>query len=763
MTPHGRERLLRSAERVVRHEASVYVLAVVIATVVATFAMKLWLANWSVPFYYGIGDANLISASFKTVAETGWYEVSHLLGAPGGQYYFDWKEADNLQYMWAGVLDAVFRNPFVAQNVYYVLGFPLAALTGAWFFRVVGLSKVLTIVMAVLFAIAPYHFIRNEQHMWYSEYYCVPVGLVLVYRVLASEAIWGRRPDSRFARGIFTGRGAQTIAIFAMLGTASTYFSVFTLFLLGFAGLIALIRTHAWRRFWGAVGAAAFLVGVVLVNLAPPTIYSLIHGTNAQAVVRSPLASYTYSLRMSDLLLPMPNDRIGVLATIRAQYEQIFGSAEQAALGLIASIGFIAAIVVVAYLAVSRLRRTPAVRKQEIARTDAIANLSVLTVLGFLISTAGGLSFAVTLFTSDLRGWNRISIMLALFCLAIVGLLVDSLLGRLARKRDWRQKSWYLAWGTTAVVLLGVGYFDQTAPGEAVPRYAAVGTQFSEDANLVSAIQRSVPTGSSILQLPYQRFPETAAVNGVNNSDQLLPYLHSSTLKWSGGGIKGRALVEWQGALARLPVRQLLLSATSAGFSGVLIDTKEYGSAAPAILAGMTGELGAPTTTGEHGRFVFYSLAAAANDAASLYTPSQRATIGERTTHAVYPYFVPNDSADGYAFLPSILAPYKPEIALDNPTSHGVRVKISFTVTYVPGGNLTMTLPGGAVHPITLSNGTADVSVNVTVPAGRSGMPIALAAGTPFARTAGIDGVFRLTKVEATDPALVRLLAKAAG
>ena len=742
-----------------RSDASLYIAAAILTTILTALATKLWLADWSIPFEYATGDATLISAHFKTVGETGWFEVQHLLGAPGGQIYYDWFVADNLHFMWADVLDAIFRNPFVAENIYYIIGFPLAALSATYFLRVVGLSKPMAVVMATLFAIAPYHFIRGEHHLWFASYYCIPLALVIVYRALDGQSLWGRRQGSRFARGILTGRGAVTAISIALSATASSYFSVFAILLLACAGLIALVRTHAWRRFWGAVVAAVLIAGVMLVNLAPPLLYSAINGTNSQAVVREPGSSLTYAFRLASLLLPMQGYRIPILSQFQVAFSKSFNGAGGPPLGLVAAIGFLAAIGMVVYSVTGRFRSRQAGSFRNEARRGALYNLSTLVIIGFLISTVGGFSLLLAMFTSDLRGWNRMSIFLSLFCVGIAGLLFDLAFDRFLRDRRLRVGVRPVIAAVLSILIVGVGFFDQTAPAVAVPHYASNQKRFQDDAHLVSAIEASVPRGSQILQLPYFRFPEESNMNGAVVSDQLMPYLHSTTLRWSGGGIKGRPLVEWQGALGRLSVPQLLASASCANFAGVLVDTRAYGKPGAATATAIQSELGAPTATADSGRYEYFGLGPAAAAAAAALTPAQCASVGTRTTHAVYAFGSPDYAKFGYTFLPALVAGFKPNITLENPTKQPVSLQVSFTINFHSNQELRITLPDGHSDLLVPQNGAITVTENVTAAPGTTTLPITLASGAPFGHLTGIERTFTFTNVQAVDLPLAKLLA----
>ena len=98
----------------------------------------------------------------------------------------------------------------VAYNLYYIATFPLAALAAAWFIRLIGGSRTGAFAVGILYALAPYHFIRNEGHLFLSAYYPVPLAAGLVYLVLSGAPTLGgaerrrtgstRSPGSRRVR-----------------------------------------------------------------------------------------------------------------------------------------------------------------------------------------------------------------------------------------------------------------------------------------------------------------------------------------------------------------------------------------------------------------------------------------------------------------------------------------------------------------------------------------------------------------------------------
>jgi hypothetical protein len=71
-------------------------------------------------------------------------------------------------------------------------------------------------------------------------------------------------------------------------------------------------------------------------------------------------------------------------------------------------------------------------------------------------------------------------------------------------------------------------------------------------------------------------FPEHGAGHRMSDHDLIKEtYLHSNTLRWSAGGIRGRT-TEWQWPASQLKMRNLLRGLIALGFTGVLIDRHGY-------------------------------------------------------------------------------------------------------------------------------------------------------------------------------------------
>ena len=315
-----------------------YVYSAAITTASVVLIMRLWRANTSVPFFSS-GDAAISAGYFKNISLTGWITGQANLGVPFGQQSADLVSPGLLNPVLARIVSAVFSDWALAFNLFFLGGFVASALTGVWFFRCVGLGRWMAVVASVLLAIAPYHFIQNQNEIWLSAYFCVPLGLVLILRVTRGEPLWGRRGSGNRAAAWLGGRGAGTAVILVLLAFDGAPYALFTGLLLAVGGAVGLARRFALTRLVGLIAAEAVLVVGFLVDALPHLLRPAVSGPTT-ALVKAASVELT-EIKFAALVFPSPGQPIAFFAKWRGLYDAHFPiPGDTPALGLVAAAGF---------------------------------------------------------------------------------------------------------------------------------------------------------------------------------------------------------------------------------------------------------------------------------------------------------------------------------------------------------------------------------------------------------------------------------------
>jgi hypothetical protein len=533
--------------------------------------LEVWNADLGVPFDYS-GDAAFTAAVVKNVVEDGQLWENDELGAPRGQELYDFPvwAGDNVQLAIVRAIGVVVRDPIVAFNLFYLLTFPLAALTAFLVLRRLGVRPPGALAASVLYALLPYHFLRGEDHLFLAAYWAVPLACFLVLSVFA---------DAPLVTPFRSRRTLAILAVCVVVGSAAVYYAAFTVVLLVVGAALAAATRRSTRPLVTAGVLGAAIVAALVVNFSPAIVDRLREGSNPE-LERFAFESELFSLRPLQLVLPVRDHRIGALADLKERYENQVGVTEAsfATLGVVGSVGLVVLIGVLLLAAV----RTGAPRGAPLLRYAAVAALVAL-----FFSMTGGLAPVVSyLISPQLHAWNRLSVFIAFFALLAVALLLDRLGGR-------------VAWGLAAVVLL-VGALDQTT-GAMRPGYNEIAGDWRSDQIWVEEADAALPEGAVVLQLPYVPFPSSPPVQHMVDYDHVHPYLHSDDLRWSYGAMKGRD--EDVGDDVSTPAE-----ASALGFDAVMVDRFGFADNGAAVEAELQRLAEGEPIVSPDGRRVLYVL-----------------------------------------------------------------------------------------------------------------------------------------------------------
>jgi hypothetical protein len=608
--------------------------AMVLSAVIAVLVLELWRADLSVPIFRNYSDGTLTLASMKGVIEHGWYETNASLGAPFGQVNHDYPiyigELGNV--LLVKILALFSSNVALVLNVFILVGFPLVAFTAFCVMRMLCLSRSVAFTTAILFSVAPYHFVRAQADLFLGNYFGVPISAYLILSLLRGApllvrrkslplgASWAARLSSWLSR-----RTLVTIGLSILVGTAGLYYAAFTCLLVALGALVVGLSSRSWNTPIAGLVVILAIAVPVLATAVPEIAYRAEHGTNHVVADRKPVESLRLGLQPMQLVLPIVGDRIAPLAHLRSRYDQDLGTPGTQyplppadSLGLVGAVGLLWLLGCVIAAAVG-LR----VREGLAGRAGTAALMAIL--LGM---TGGGGALFAYLVTPQIRGWERIAILIGFFALIGVGLLLEKVRGRLVGRSYGKPLARFVM-----VAVLVFGVFEGTS-SQFVPPYKLYAAEWHAEAAFVGQIQHSLPHDAMVLELPYIPYPEVALPSGLTSYSLLEPYLHSSTLRWSGGAMEGRP-TDWLASASSLPIAQFIRGAVAAGFTGVYVLRAGYTDQGVSIVASIQALTATLPMNDADGSAAFFNLVPYA---ARLRATIPRAKLDAIANATIYPY-----------------------------------------------------------------------------------------------------------------------------
>ncbi len=574
----------------------VYAGVALAACVEAVLALRLWRADLRVPFNYR-GDSVFFAMMVKAVIDHGWYLTNPQLGAPGVLALHDFPQADGIHLVLIKLLSVFSADWALLFNVYYLLGFPLIALSAFAVLRHFRVGTGPAFVASLLYAFLPSRLMIGELHFYLVGFFQVPLAILLALWVggddppLLSPGAGAWRPASSLRRG----RSIAAIAIALLISGTGVYYAFFAGILIVFSGAWSAVERRSPRPALAAFAVTGLIVAGLAVQSIPTLLYHRAMGPNPAAATRPLAEAETYGLRIAPMLLPVRAHRIAALSAVTHRYEDATGMPAEVAstnLGAVGAVGFLILLGLV-------VRRERAAGGEREALFSALARLNLVAVL---LATTGGFGALFALLISpQIRTYARMHVYIAFLALFCVALLLDRL---------WRTRKRAAVVVSAAVAF--VGLFDQNTPAM-VPPYAQRGRAYRTDAAFVHSLEARLPAGAQIFQLPYLRFPESGALPATKlmDYDPLRPYLHSRSLRWSYPTMFGRPGDAWANAVAEQAAPDLVRTLSDVGFDGILVDRYGYVDDGAAVIADLNAALGADSGTPVTDRQVFFDLRAA--------------------------------------------------------------------------------------------------------------------------------------------------------
>jgi hypothetical protein len=531
---------------------------------------------WRTPVIYG-SDGWAEMATAKAFASDGVRPIAPKspasLGAPFRATWDDHITVEEPMFAWHGLLVRLF-GVFLGSNLALLTAHVLAVAGFYAAARTLGAHATFAGGCAVLFSASPFAFVRSLEHLVLTYYWHIPLGLLVVWWCL-DRGPWGPR------------RILSAFAIAVIHGCQNPYYTNIFVQLLGLAAVVALIRRRPVKQIVLPIFIATAAMAAFAVMNIDTLIYWFSHGPNPLATVRSYAGVELYALKPLELLLPIVHRLHWAEEWTRNSYfsqAMFLGERGSAYLGIIA-------IVSLCWIGWETVKGISC-RGAMIPRYFWVV---LWIILYAVVGGGNGLvaSFGLVLF----RASNRYSIII--MAAALLFLAVE-LTGRTVA---WRR----LFRLGTALFILTVGLWDQVLIKKGHPSVSKIREIILADKTLVEQVEVSLPQGAMVFQLPVMDYPESPALEEMQDYEHFRPYLHSRFLRYSYGSDKGRARERWQREAVQLSPAALVPILERYGFSAVLLNKRGYPQGGAAMLKELRSA-GAGRTIAESVDFVCLSL-----------------------------------------------------------------------------------------------------------------------------------------------------------
>jgi phosphoglycerol transferase len=561
----------------------------------------------STPFLYrGDGISHLLV--IKSLGDNLWYLDNPFLGAPFGQEFYDYPIPELALLAILKLLVRLTGDAAMAFNLFYLAGFALVPAVSFAVLRRIGVIAPFAFAGAVAYAFVPYHFFRLG-HLLLAMYAIVPVLVLVALRMFDGQPFGGPDASEPLRRP-----RVREFALLVLCGLCGAYYAAFGCLMFATAGIAVAVRRKAWRPLANAALVIAIVMGATAVASLPTVAYRLKHGTNPEVAQRSPVHMDLFGLRITQLLMPPEGHPLAPFAQASSRYNTttpLVTENKFASLGLLMSAGFLLLLAIATLGTVHRF-------------DSMLGRLATLNMAILVVATIGGLASIVAYFgISQIRAWNRVSIVIAF--LALAGLL-------LAAQR------WFppggrtsLAWALAAITG-ALAIYDQTAWWP--KRDATIHGAYWNDRMFVKTLEAK-SSCRLIYELPYEEWPEPGPRPGYGNGR---PYLHSSEVRWSYGAMKGRDADAWHRTLSIMSPAKQLERIREAGFCGVVVNSGTYSDMARELDPLLRSQASGPPVPSPDNAWIFYPLSPTGSKpvpAASLVADNLSLAFDDPRVHTI--------------------------------------------------------------------------------------------------------------------------------
>jgi hypothetical protein len=541
--------------------------------------------DFSVPMAYQKYDDIWQLILTKSLLDNGWFLNNPYLGAPGiaTGYFNSAAQTSSIHSVIMKFIGVFVSDAVRVQYYYYFLNFSLISFTAYVSCRLLRVSRLFSVSVAILFSLSLYR-LTYFYFAFISNYFMVPLAIVVV--VWCAKGEYLNDGENTFGEIIQQLRKSRkiwfsTLVVFLM-AVSDGYYAFFTALLLGLSSALVFFHKRH-KRLWNSfvpLGFAGLIIGTAMLVMIPITHYRNANpeefypgGVQDSALTIHPFEAEIYASSLKVMLTPNLRHRVPWIAHIAEKMRQSgaaarkFGYPMSGQLGGLASVCFLLLMSIFLFPKWILENKFANVRSGVPRSDEAGAVLYILGMMAgfiFVTETIGGVGSLIALFYPSIRAYERFSIFLIFVVLLAAAFFLTYKLSENAKNKPL----------TAAILALVTVIFllDQIPVNLAHSVTSPDAKRFLAERALVHTVEKQLQAGDMVYQYPYAQYMAPSSYYGMGSQAQMRSYLHSHSLRWSNGASKNSRVDIWHRNLAKLSAVELMNELVVYGFRGVLVD-----------------------------------------------------------------------------------------------------------------------------------------------------------------------------------------------
>lgn len=463
------------------------------------------------------------------------------------------------------------RDPIRIVNIYYFLVYFLCGLIALYSLRRFGIGWIMATAGAILFALLPFHFMRNVNHLTVSNYALIPLFF------LVCAWIHDRGMAVGNGSGVLPGRLATPHIAFVLLlsltwGLTNDYYAFMFLLFAWFAALLAGNHYRNLRPLWAAALVtlglmASFVIRRALVRWSWGPFAGTTFGTfQLTAYGQDEL----YPLKLIQMILPGPENRFHLLRHMNHVYSAAHPLVNENRWDALGALLAIAMLVLLAGALLAGVKQDA--RGRFLGKNLLLAIfLGAMGGIGTIISELSWSLLGPRFPLSQARAWNRVYVFLAFVVIVFMATHADRWLRALREHTSHADKFGLLGRAAVAAVVI----VTATAMYEQIPPVSKgwlrdSNAQYLTDKTFFGKLDNHYARDYRVFYWPAMR-PWGGTYGSINYTVAYRPLIASQKLVTSYGAAPNTTAARWLDATAAQPPALMLRTLCTAKFDGVLV------------------------------------------------------------------------------------------------------------------------------------------------------------------------------------------------